>query len=94
MLIKLCKGRIEEKPRTDILYQRKEGIYWWAIRLIPDFSSVFMQWHTLTNAHIGYLGLTLCLSKSHREKCNLTEMELELFFRAVMAKSTSVDNWK
>lgn len=92
--IQLCQGRIEEKPRANLLYQRKESVYWWAIRLIPDFSSVFLQWHTFTNAHIGFLGITLGLSKSHREKNNLTDMELELFFQGVMGKTTSTSNWK
>ena len=93
-IIQLCQGRIDEKPRANLLYQRKEALYWWAVRLIPDFSNVFLQWHAFSNAHIGFLGITLGLCKSHREKCNLTDMELELLFRGVMGKSASTSNWK
>jgi integrase len=93
-VIQIAKGRIDQLPRTDLLYQRKEAIYWWAMRMIPKFPTVLVNWQMLTNAHIGYLGVTMGLSREHRKKRNLTDAELEVLFEGVMSKTSSTANLK
>jgi len=53
------KGNIGSKPRADGLYQIKDGLYWWAVRFIPKFSTIFGGWHNTVTATIHKIALNL-----------------------------------
>ena len=39
-------GQISDKPKAGVLFQLKDGIYWWASRIIDGFFGTFTRWHT------------------------------------------------
>lgn len=90
----LAKGRIGDKIRTDVLWGYKKALYWWAVRFIPDFTSIFGLWHSQMISHIHWLGLTYQLEGSHRPKSNLTSTELLLFYQRLFSIHQGVENWK
>jgi hypothetical protein len=75
-----------EKPKIGILTQRKDNLYWWALRFIPDFIRIFQTWDTQTYSHIHFLAIKNSLRTTSLEKHNLTDIELELFWNYTKSK--------
>jgi hypothetical protein len=63
------------------LWQRKDSLYWWALRLIPTFMGIFTKWYTSTGDHIKWLAVQHAFKTTKMEKNNLTDVELDMFWR-------------
>ncbi len=93
-MAKYARGQSTEKPKAGVLYQQKEGMYWWIIRLIPDFISIYSYWHHISNAAIQKAALQYGFEKSFRPKHDLTGAELSLFWDQIPRFRVGLDNWK
>ncbi|KAK6429522.1 hypothetical protein LTR95_014330 [Oleoguttula sp. CCFEE 5521] len=93
-MAKYAKGKIADKPKAGILYQQKQGMYWWAVRLIPDWTSIYPRWHQISNAAIAKATLMYDFSSVWREKNNLTDLELNLFWDYINKVQDGRENWK
>jgi hypothetical protein len=89
-----CKGRLNEKIKASSLWSAKHSLYWWAVRFIPKFSTIYHDWHNSLTAHIHYVAVTEHLSTAHYEKNSLSDVELGLIFRYIMQQDYGVDNYK
>lgn len=78
-----AKGRIEDKPRADLLYQVKDAFQLWDLRFIPEFNPIFGQRHTQMLRHIHKIALDEGLSKKRRVENHLTDEELLLFWMKI-----------
>jgi hypothetical protein len=87
-------GLFQRKIKATSLWLAKHCIYWWAVRFIPDFSTVYHEWHARTVAHVHYIAIKEGLSTDFHEKNNLTDTELSLFYQHVMLLQYGVDNAK
>jgi len=93
----IATGKIGAKPKAGVLHQMKDGIYWWASRFIPTFFSNFGNWHSLSTSAVYKAAIDNNFETGWREKNNLTDVELDLFWYQLQKKSmvhTGVDNWK
>lgn len=93
-MVTLSSGSIGKKIRADVLWQHKEGLYWWAVRFIPQFTTIYAGWHSQLVAHIHLLARKHELEQHHRPKSELAATELELFYRQLSSLHSGVDNWK
>jgi hypothetical protein len=87
-------GLFNEKVKASSLWIAKHCLYWWAVRFIPDFSTVYHDWHAQTVEHVHYIAIKEGLSTHFYEKHNLTDVELALFYQHVMQLQYGVDNAK
>ena len=72
-MAKYAEGRVGNKPKAGVLYQYKEALYWWIIRYIPDFASIFVQWQNMANAAIHKAATSYGTALHHTtlsEMCN------------------------
>lgn len=83
-------GTITAKP----LWHAKHALYWWAIRLIPDFINIFGKWHSELTAHIHLVSIEFELQTVKYEKYNLTDSELNLFYDVISKSDDDIDNRK
>jgi hypothetical protein len=88
------KGLFQSKIKASSLWIAKHCIYWWAVRFIPDFSTIYRDWHARTGEHIYYIATKEGLSTDFHEKHNLTDVELSLFFQHMMLIQYGVENAK
>ncbi len=54
MTLEYVKGRLDEKPKVGVLDKRKEGVYRWAMRMIPNFNKIFPPWSDQLSDHIQW----------------------------------------
>lgn len=94
IMAKNAKGSISEKPKVGVLYQYKEGLYFWMIRNIDDISSVIIRWHNIAVAAIHSSSIEFGFNTSSREKHRLTDVELRLFWDRIQQIGGSRANWK
>jgi hypothetical protein len=83
-----------KKPKAGALYTQKFGMYWWLVRMIPDFHTIYLQWHTVMNAVIHKAAMDYNFETSFREKNELTDVELTMFWQHIESLETGTDNWK
>jgi hypothetical protein len=83
-------GKITSFP----LWHAKHALYWWAMRLIPGFITIFGKWHSVLTAHIHLVAIEFELQTSKYEKHNLTDSELSLFYDAIEKSDEDIDNLK
>lgn len=76
------------------LWHAKNALYWWAMRLIPNFPSIFGKWHSELTAHIHLVAIQFELETRKYEKYNLTDSELSLFYDAILNSNEDVENLK
>lgn len=82
------------KPKAGVLYTQKFGMYWWLVRLIPDFGSIYLRWHMVMNAVIHKAALDYNFETGFREKNELTDTELTLFWQEIQKIDSGTENWK
>jgi hypothetical protein len=87
-------GLFTTKIKASSLWIAKHCVYWWAVRFIPDFSTVYHDWHARTVEHVHYIATKEGLSTEFHEKHNLTDVELALIFQHIMQIEYGVDNMK
>jgi hypothetical protein len=88
------EGKLANKVKAGTLWQFKDSLYWWSVRYIKGFSTIYHEWHTRLSGYICYTACDEDLSVLLRPKNNLTETELALFFARVMELEKGVENWK
>jgi hypothetical protein len=88
------EGRLGISIKAGPLWHAKEGLYWWAVRLIPSFTSMFSQWHSELTSHIHLVATQYGLESSFREKNDLGEPELLLFFQQITQMTSDIADWK
>lgn len=88
------KGKIGIKPRVDALFHQKDAILWTLMRIIPNFLSIFGEWHTQCTAHISYIGKVERLETASYDKHNLGAAELRIFWSAIHKERKGGLNWK
>jgi hypothetical protein len=77
------------------MWRHKTGLYWWwAVRAIEDFSSIWLQRHARMTATVTLLGIKYDLETTHLPKNNLTDAELVLFFKQLFKFETGMAKWK
>lgn len=54
----IAKGNIGVKAKAGSLWAAKEGLYWWCIRFIETFSTMYQKWHTQLVAHIHLVAIS------------------------------------
>jgi hypothetical protein len=93
-MIDLCQGRFGEKIKASSLWLAKHCIYWYAVRYIRTFSTIYHQWHNEVSSHIHYIAVKEQLSTVSYEKNSLSDLELGLIFQQIMQEEYSVPNFK
>lgn len=93
-MAQLSEGKIGQKIRTDVLWQHKEALYWWAVRMIKTFTAIYAGWHSETVSQIHLLARKYNLEQGHRPKPTLGSTELVLFYRQLFSFFDGLDNWK
>ncbi|KAF2733772.1 hypothetical protein EJ04DRAFT_553107 [Polyplosphaeria fusca] len=93
-LIAISKDKLGDKPMAGVLWAGKDDLYWWTVRFIDGFSAIFQDWQSQLESHIHYIAIQEQLPSHHREKNNLTDAELGLFFQEVMRTTHGVLNIK
>jgi hypothetical protein len=68
----VAQGQISDKPKAGVLYQLKDGIYWWASRIIDDFFGLFSKWLTYSVSAIHKAAILEGFETGWREKKNST----------------------
>jgi hypothetical protein len=87
-------GLFTKKVKASSLWIAKHCIYWWAVRFIPDFSTVYHDWHARTVEHVHFIAEKEGLSTEFHEKHNLTDVELALIYQHIMRQEYGVANMK
>lgn len=83
-----------KKPKAGALYTQKFGMYWWLVRMIPDFHTIYQRWHLVINAVIHKAALDYNFETGFREKNELTDVELTLFWQHLQKIEIGTENWK
>jgi hypothetical protein len=86
-----AKGRFG-KITAEPLWHAKYALYWWAMRLVPNFVSIYGKWHADLTAWIHLIAITNELATTKYQKNNLTDSELSLFYDAIMKKTSDIGN--
>lgn len=60
-----AKGKRGDKVQAKVLWDRRRALWWWIVRIIPDFGSIYLQWDVQTSAHIHPKAIDLGLSTMH-----------------------------
>jgi hypothetical protein len=81
-------GKITVQP----LWHAKYALYWWAMRLVPDFMSIYSKWHADLTAWVHLSAIDCELQTMKYDKHNLSDSELCLFYDAIMKKTHGVGN--
>ncbi|KAF2271518.1 uncharacterized protein EI97DRAFT_487294 [Westerdykella ornata] len=90
----ISKGLFGAKVKASTLWRAKFALYFWAVRHIDDFATIFPAWHSELSAHIAQTALEYDLSTMKHEKNNLGEIEISLIFKEIMKLKTGLLNAK
>jgi hypothetical protein len=92
-IAKYAKGNIGDKPKAGVLFQMKDSLYWWFIRFMPTFVSIFGLWHHEAVGAIHRAALMFNFETGWREKKDLTTAELQLFWQHIQTLKIGRQNW-
>lgn len=81
------------KPEAGVLQQQKYGMYWWIIRFIPGFSTIYQTWDSMTTAAINRAALDTNFTSEFLPKNKLTDAELELFWQEIPKFPSDRETW-
>lgn len=93
-MVRTSQGKLAEKVKVSTLMQYRQSLVWWIRLFQPNFSAMQLHFHDRVSHHIHMVAVNQELSTDLREKNNLGEFELELFFNQLMLENTRIDNWK
>lgn len=87
-------GKLEAEAQAAVLFQRRNWLYWWLVRMIPDFPNIFLHWDAQTSSHIHSRAIDLGLSTSHCKNHDLGDTELKLMFQRLSGMDIGAENWR
>ncbi|KAI8940677.1 hypothetical protein NX059_001947 [Plenodomus lindquistii] len=93
-VVHTTKGRVGDKIKVTTLYEVKHSLYWWNAHFVPNFSNIFISWHTRMMKWIHQIATHFALTTGSREKTMLTDEELTLMYRVIAGSTKGVLNSK
>lgn len=91
----MTQGRLQEKVKVSTLMQCRQALEWWIKEFTPTFSTFQLLFETRTTRHIHMVAVKQNLSTEFREKNNLGEFELGMFYNQIMLEEHKrIDNFK
>ncbi|KAF2656801.1 hypothetical protein K491DRAFT_777681 [Lophiostoma macrostomum CBS 122681] len=89
-----AEARMGRRLKASILMSRKQDLFWWIVRFIPSFYTMYLAWHLETEAYIHMIAIVEDLPTHRLKKNDLGDVELSLFYGAVLAKRSHVLDWQ
>jgi hypothetical protein len=89
-MARILKGKLQEKVKISTLIHYRQGLEWWIRILTPSFATIKAEFKSRVTCYTYMIAQKHELSIKNREKNNLGEFELQLFFDQIMLENKRV----